>query len=412
MKTGVLFWLALGSMRKTPARTVLTALGIVIGVAAVIATISIGEGAQVRVQESLSRPESRVVYLAAVVPRNRWRTGAEKLKQNDRLSVKDYFALKASLGHTSAVSPSIYVPVAHVEALGRATDAILEGLDVGGFKLGGYGTRPRTVVVGSVFSDSDVRKRATVCVITLSLANELYPFVTALNRVITVQGVPFAIVGILDDEDFGNPLIPNARDFHIFVPYTSLAARLDRLADMTIRAQAEDVEHVDFLKNSMSDLIERRRAGREAEFRIISAADSIQAYSEGSRAIARLLAAVAAVSLIVGGVGIMNIMLVSVVERTREIGVRMAIGTRCKDVLRQFLLEATVLGFLGSSVGLAVGVAATAFVAWLNDWPVRVTLPSMATALFCGVVVSICFGYRPAYRAASLLPIQALRAEP
>jgi putative ABC transport system permease protein len=157
--------------------------------------------------------------------------------------------------------------------------------------------------------------------------------------------------------------------------------------------------------------METRRSGRKANFRSGRALEAIRAYADGSLTVARLLAAVGAISLVIGGIGIMNIMLVGVTERTREIGIRMAIGTRGTDILRQFMLEAVALSVLGGLAGVLVGCAVSWSITWLNQWPTQVTVGSVALALLFSTGIGVVFGYQPARRAASLVPVEALRTE-
>ena len=402
---------AMQSIHRAPVRAGLTALGVVIGVAAIITTISIGEGARVRLEESLSRPESRVVYLAAVVPRAQWSNANEKLPQTDQLRVEDYYALRQDLSGISALSPAIYVGSIRIHAEGHSVDSVLEGVDVQGFAMGSYGIPVRDLKDGALFSATDVTRAANVCVITVSLAERLFEDERPIGRSLLIRETPFTVVGVVADEMSSSALMPNARDLHVFIPFTSLLRRIDKHAEIGIRAQAANVTHVASVKAALSDVMERRRAGRHAEFRVIDVAASIQAFAEGTRTVSRLLALVGAVSLLVGGVGIMNIMLVSVRERRREIGVRMAVGTRTSDVLRQFLTESIALSALGGAAGIIVGVSIASLVTLLNEWPTKVTLPAVFLAFGCSVMAGICFGYHPARRATRLSPVEALRTD-
>lgn len=395
----------LRSLRRTPIRSALTALGVIVGVASVVTTSSIGAGAEARIREVLALPESRTVHLVATVPpTQRLRFGAI-LPAAERLREEDYRAIQSDLPVISAASIRILVPKVRVEANGQNSEALLEGIDVGGFT-----TIPRRLLEGALFSALDVTRVASVCVVSQSLAKELYPDKKVHGERIRINNSPFVITGVVDDV-----LTPSVSgrpgDMRVYMPFTSLLRRIDSNAQIAINAQAEEIEGVTRLQQDLSDLMEQRRSGRKASFITSAALDSIKSHADGSLAVTRLLAAVGAVSLIVGGIGIMNIMLVSVKERTREIGIRMAIGTRPGHILSQFLAEAVSLSLIGSVAGIAIGSATSWAVTSLNGWHTSVTLASVFGGVLCGMGVGIFFGYHPARRAAMLNPVEALRME-
>lgn len=403
MNVLTIFSAGIRSLQRAAIRSSLTALGVIVGVAAVVTTISIGNGARAQIQETLSKPEARTVSLGAIVPPELRRAGL-RLAPADGLKREDYEAIR-NIRNVSAASPRVYVSVARAEANGRPADITLEGIDVDGFT-----TTPRVVLEGTLFSDLDVRRAANVCLISESLAKVLFPSGQRTNRSIRINDAQFTVLGVVDDVANLNSIF-RGPDLHAYIPYTSLVRRLDSAVQMSISAQARSIEHVSALQQEIGDLMEQRRSGRKAIFLTNSSFDSIKTYADGSQTVARLLAAVGAIALVVGGIGIMNIMLVSVKERTREIGIRMAVGTRSRYILAQFLTEAVVLSLLGGLIGVIVAGVASWFVTQLYDWPTEISMSSIAVAVLCSAGVGVFFGYYPARRAALLRPVDALRTE-
>lgn len=397
---------AISSLKRAPIRSLLTTIGVVVGVAAVISMISIGSGAKERVGEILALPDVRLVYLSA--HRKDPATGVElRLSPLEGLRFDDYYALLQARFDVSAVSPRIYVSNALAQANGEATTATVEGLDTGGFEA-----PARPLIEGTLFSALDVRRSASVCIVSRSLAQRLFSDTSPVHQVVRINGVPFKVIGVVDDTQiFSNLAGPPPRDLRVLIPFTSLRSRVDQNSRMSVTLQASRVEDTSSLASGVRDFMLARIGRRDAELRTYTAAASIQLYAEGSQVMARLLLAIGAISLVVGGIGVMNIMLVSVTERTREIGIRMAIGTRNRDILAQFVIEAVVLCVLGAALGIALGLAVTYAIAHLNNWPVRLTVGAIFGAITCSVVTGVLFGYYPARRASLLDPVEALKAE-
>jgi putative ABC transport system permease protein len=398
---------AVRSLWRAPVRSGLTALGVIVGVAAVLTTSSIGNGARVKIQEALARPESRTIFLIATVPRVPGRQRPLRLPFADSLRPADYHALRESVHGIAAASPRIYLPDVHVRASGKDIVSVLEGLDVEGFDTSG-----RRLLAGTLFGPRDLRDGASVCVLSESLAKALLGAGPYVGRKVRFNDPTFLVVGVVDDDVSGEGRTAVASaDLRAYVPFTTLASRVDHTAQMTINMQANSMEEVGFVQQQIDDAIEQRRGGRKAVFRTVNAAASIKSYADGSTIVTRMLAVLGAVALLVGGIGIMNVMLFSVNERTREIGLRMAIGTRARYILAQFLSEALALSFMGGSLGVVLGCAVTWVVGEALGWPTRVTAVSIVVALFCSIVVGAAFGYTPARRAAWLAPVEALRAD-
>jgi putative ABC transport system permease protein len=393
---------AIRSLRRSPLRSVLTALGVIVGVAAVVTTTSIGAGAKAKIEELLSKPDSRIIFLSAQAPSLSGKVSA--LERSDRLTSEDYHAVRSSIAGVDATSPRIFLPNAHVKAKGHSVEVIAEGIGSDGFT-----TLSRKLTAGTVFDEIDVARAANVCVISDSLARTLYSGDIHDGPSLLLNGTTFTVIGIVDDVESLDPSTFGAQHLHIYIPFTSLIRRLDPTAIMNISIQAQSIAGVESVQRDVNSLMMLRRHNRRVEFLTATATDSLRTYSESSLTAARLLAAIGAIALVVGGIGIMNIMLVSVTERTREIGIRLAVGTRAGDILGQFLTEAIALSLVGGLVGIVLGAVAARLVMRLNDWPTEINASSIFAALLCSLGVGALFGYHPAHRAATMRPVEALR---
>jgi putative ABC transport system permease protein len=386
-------------------RTALTALGMVVGSAAVIGTASLGNGAESKIRETLARPESRTIYLNASVPRSSNRPHEPRSSFN-RLLSSDYESIRSALGAEYPVSPRIYVPRVVLKVDGATLEVALEGIGVDGFK-----TASRSLIQGNFFRTKEIESSAATCVLSESLARLLYPLSSPLGRAITVNGSTFTIIGIVDDSRNETYVSSSKPDLHIYIPYTSMLKRLNKEAEISIAVQAPDVESVEATRELVASLAEARRGRRNLEFTTATAFDYLQIYAKGSEAVGRLLAAVGAISLLVGGIGIMNIMLANVSARTRDIGILQAIGARRKAILGQFLLESGTLGLLGGCVGIGLGTVGAWLLGSMYEWPMRISAASVAAALTCCLGVGVLFGVQPARLAADLPPVEALRKD-
>jgi putative ABC transport system permease protein len=404
VKAGTILGEAARTLKRTPARSGLTALGIVVGVAAIITTDSIGRGAKVSIEKTLEQPETRVIYLGTTLVDSRQNGGRTRYSasSSDGLTASDYYAIRRSVDHISAATPKIYRAATNVQANGHSADAIFEGVDVDAFV-----TQPVRLLEGTLFNSQDVQRAANVCLVSEFLAEILFGETKRIGRLIRIGSTSFTILGVVSNRPPPNlPL--ETQDLHLYVPFTSALRRVDRSAKLSVNVQATDIASIRLVQQRITDLMEQRRSGRRTQFLIRSPFDSIKTYAEGSLAVARLLAAFGAISLIVGGIGIMNIMLVSVAERTREIGIRMALGTRGRHVLMQFVIEAVALSLMGGGLGVTLGWIASELITGLYDWPTSFTISSVLIALCCSLAVGVLFGYSPARRAAYLRPVEAL----
>jgi putative ABC transport system permease protein len=266
---------------------------------------------------------------------------------------------------------------------------------------------------GSMFSDQDVRSANKVAVIGQTTARQLYGDSGALGQIIRIKNVPFIIVGQLSPK--GLSMMGSDQDDVLVIPYTSAMKRVTGTTTLRgINVQAESSSALSSVQQQIIDLLRQRHritAGREDDFTVRTQQEIAEAATATSKIMTVLLGAIASVSLLVGGIGIMNIMLVSVTERTREIGIRMAVGAKGRDILLQFLIEAITLSLVGGIIGIAVGVGTSQLLAAKMKWPTLTSLTSIVAAFLFSAAVGIFFGFYPARKASTLDPIDALRYE-
>jgi putative ABC transport system permease protein len=270
------------------------------------------------------------------------------------------------------------------------------------------------VASGRFFTQPETDAAAKVAVLGQTVVQQLFPSgVSPIGQVVIIKSVPFTVIGTLTPK--GQSGSGQDQDDTVLIPYTSALERLTGSTTVgTLMVSAASASDITSVQNEITALLEQRHriaAGKPDDFSVRNLADIAQAASSTASILAVLLASVAAVSLIVGGIGIMNIMLVSVTERTREIGLRVALGARSASILRQFLIEAVVLSTGGGAIGVVIGVAGAAAIAYFAHWPTTVSLLAIALALTFSAAVGVFFGYWPARKAAALDPISALRFE-
>jgi len=263
---------------------------------------------------------------------------------------------------------------------------------------------------GAMFTDQDVRSVAKVAVLGKTVVDQLFPDGDPLGQTIRIRDIPFKVVGVLASKGFN--LFGQDQDDTVVIPYTSHLKRVSRHPNIgSILVQAASAKAIDKVEQDITDLLMQRRKGRDQDFTVRSQVEIAQAATATSETMTMLLGAIAGVSLIVGGIGIMNIMLVSVTERTREIGIRLAVGAHGRDVLLQFLIEAVILSSLGGVIGVVIGIGSSELVSYRTGWPVAVSSTSVAVAVLFSAAVGVFFGFYPARKAAQLDPIEALRYE-
>ena len=401
---------ALQSLRANALRSVLTALGMIIGVAAVITMVAVGSGAQAGIQSVI---DSIGANLLVVTPGSS-RDGRVQLGAGTQASLTwgDSDAIAEAVTGVAAVAPTVRGNAQIV--FGNANwRSPVEGVTASYFQA-----RAWQIDQGNGIEAFADRGGDKVAVLGATVAEQLFPGQDPVGEVVRVDRVPFEVAGVLGAK--GQSSFGQDRDDVVLVPLRTAQQRLfgERLgkpdAVQTIYVQARTPELAPVVEQEIAELLRDRHGlgpGSADDFRIRNISEIFEARVESSRVMSLLLAAVASVSLVVGGIGIMNIMLVSVTERTREIGVRMAVGARRGDVLAQFLIEALALSLIGGTVGVAIGLAGSQAMARLADWPMQVNAGAILLAFGFSAAVGVFFGYYPARKAARLDPIAALRYE-
>ena len=394
--------IAFRALRRNKMRSTLTALGMIIGVGAVIAMVSIGNGAKSQVEASIASLGQNVV---TVFPGNFTSGGARGgWGSASSLTPEDALAIQNEVSGVVAVSPEV-----------RDRQQVLaNGLN---WNTTIFGESPEFPSIrdwplsdGEMFTEAEVRSAAKVAVIGQTIADQLFPGTDPVGQTIRIRNIPFKVSGILKSKGFN--YFGTDQDDAVIIPYTSAMRRVSRRTNLnTILIQAVSPELMPRIQQEVTDLLQQRRQGRDPDFTVRNQLELAEAATATSRTMTALLAGIAFVSLIVGGIGIMNIMLVSVTERTREIGIRLAIGAHDRDIRLQFLIEAMVLSIMGGALGILVGVGASYFVSHLYGWPVLVSTTSVVVAVLFSAAVGIAFGFYPAHKAAQLDPIDALRFE-
>jgi putative ABC transport system permease protein len=393
---------ALRALRRNKLRSVLTALGIIIGVAAVIAMVSIGDGAKGQVEAQVASLGQNVVTVFSGSftgggMRGGWGSAPT-------LTVDDARAIATEIPGVAGVSPEV-----------RDRNQILaNGLNWNTQVIGESPDYPQIrswpIAEGAVFTDQDVRSVAKVAVIGKTVADQLFPGQDALGQTIRIRNIPFKVVGILEAKGFN--LFGQDQDDIVIVPYTSHMKRLSRRTNVnSIMVQAASAAAIERVQQQITDLLTQRRNGKEPDFTVRTQVELAQMATATTRTMTVFLLFTAAISLLVGGIGVMNIMMVSVTERTREIGIRLAVGAHGRDVLLQFLTEAIVLTSMGGLIGILVGIVSSELVRRFVGWPVSISLFWVVVSFSFSALVGMFFGFYPARKAAQLDPIDALRYE-
>ncbi|HEV2492106.1 MAG TPA: ABC transporter permease [Terriglobia bacterium] len=396
---------ALRALERNKMRSLLTMLGIVIGVGAVICSVAVGEGASNRVQEQIRSIGDNMVWIEAGGRNvNGLRTGVRGTKS---LTVGDEKAIEQQVSLVFNVSPHVDTPVQVIYG-NQNWFTTVRGVSPEYLQVRRWG-----VARGSMFFKTDAEHAANVCVLGQTVVETLFGDEDPLGKTIRVKTIPCQVVGVLAGK--GQSAFGQDQDDVLLMPYTTVQKKIkgiDWLDD--IMCSARSIDAIAPAEHQITALLRERhhlRADEEDDFNLRHPADIAQASAESQRVLTLLLASIASISLVVGGIGIMNIMLVSVTERTREIGVRMAVGATEEDVRMQFLSEATVLSLLGGSLGVAAGVAGSAAISNALRWPTQVPPSAILVAAIFSAGVGVIFGYYPARKAAHLDPIEALRYE-
>jgi putative ABC transport system permease protein len=405
------FSIALGALQAHPMRSLLTILGIVVGVAAVIATVAVGAGAQLRIEEQI---RTFGTNLLMVLP-GAAQEGAARLAGGTRhtLTEDDAAAIDVQVPGVISAAPSV-----------RATQQVVLGNR--NWNTVVVGTRPDYLTArewpaekGRIFADQEIQSAAKVATLGATVAEALFEDSDPIDEIIRIGEVPFRVVGVLAAK--GHSGAANDQDDVIFVPISTAKLRLlggasqvNRASLNSILVNVADANVMPAVKGEIAGLLrDRHHLSAEApdDFQVWDPAAAMAAQHEATKTLSFLLAAIASVSLLVGGISIMNVMLVSVTERTREIGLRLALGARRRDIRRQFLAEAIVLSLIGGVLGTVLGIAAAALLSTLSGWEVFIGPEAVLAAVIFAASVGTFFGYYPAVRASLLDPIEALRTE-
>ena len=397
--------IALRALRRNKMRTLLTMLGMIIGVAAVISAVSITNGAKSQIESQIaSMGQNVILVFSGSFTRGGVHTGWGSA---GTLTVDDAEATQREIPGVTAVSPEVRTS-AQVAAGNQNWFTQILGESPAYFDI-----RQWPIVAGSCFTDLDVRSANKVAIVGKTIADQMYPGEDPIGQILRIRNVPFKVVGMLRPK--GLSVQGQDQDDLVVIPSTSAMKRVQRAT--TIRSFIVQTAKPSLLapvQQQITEMLRQRHRitqGRDDDFTVRNQQEIADMATAQSKTMTMLLGAIAGVSLLVGGIGIMNIMLVSVTERTREIGIRMAIGARGKDILVQFLVEAVTLSAIGGLGGIGAGLGGSRLVSSLMTWP-TLTPPSwVAIALISSAVVGMVSGFYPAWKASKLDPIDALRYE-
>ncbi|GLB50472.1 ABC transporter permease [Neptunitalea lumnitzerae] len=386
-------------------RTLLTMLGIIIGVASVIAMLAIGEGSKQSIRTQISSMGSNMINIRPGADMR----GGVRLDASEMQSLKleDYNALKTEASLITNVSPQV-----------SGSGQVIYGAN--NWPTSIYGVSPSyieikklDIVNGSMFTQSEVNSFAKVAVIGQTIVENLFPNEDPVGKMIRFDNTPFKIIGVLGEK--GENTFGQDQDDIILAPYTAVQKRILAIDYLqSIVASAVSEEKADAAVEQVSEILRKQHnitAHDSDDFNVFSMEELISMFSSTNEMLTVLLVAIASISLLIGGIGIMNIMYVSVKERTREIGLRMAVGGMGRDILLQFLIEAILISITGGLLGVLLGLASTVFIENVLNWPTSVTSYSIIVSFAVCAVTGIFFGWYPARKAAALDPINALRYE-
>ena len=405
MKMLNIFLSAFRALQRNKMRSFLTMLGIIIGVGAVIVMLAIGQGAEISVKQQIAALGTNVlIVFPGSQQQGSIRTGAGTMTT---LTEDDALAIPKECPAVAFVSPGT-----------RTSAQVISGdmnwqTGIEGGSADYMSIRLWTISDGEFFTDADVKTAAKVCVLGQTVVDNLFPDTSPIDQTVRIRNEPFKVIGVLGKK--GQNAMGQDQDDIVIVPYSTILKRLQFTTFLRyILVSATSPTTMNLAQSQISDLLRMRHklAPSDADdFTIRNQTDIANTATATTEILTILLASIASVSLLVGGIGIMNIMLVSVTERTREIGIRMSIGARGRDILTQFLIEALVLSILGGVIGIIIGVAGSTVISSLAKWPTIITVFSIVLSFGFSFIIGIFFGYYPARKAAMLNPIDALRYE-
>ncbi len=395
------------ALKANKTRSALTMLGIVIGVMAVIIMFAVGTGANRQISQQFASLGTNILMVRPGADRG---PGGGSRNTVNTLVVEDAYSITEHCGAVAYAAPvyggNAQTVYGNANYPAKVTGTILDYFAIQDWEL----------VSGRAFTDQDVRSATKVCVIGQTIVEELFGGEDPLGKIIRVKKIPMVVIGIL--EELGDSPRGNDQDNVVIVPISTAQRRMfspsrpDTVSMISVKAI--DETHLDIAQKQIEDLLALRhkiRPGQDNDFSVRNLTQFVESAKSATAVMTMLLTAVAGVSLLVGGIGIMNIMLVSVTERTREIGIRMAVGAKSSDIRLQFLVEALTLSLLGGMIGIVLGVGGAQFISTGFGWATEVSLMSVLLSFGFSGFVGIFFGYYPAYKASLLNPIEALRYE-
>ena len=403
---GNLFKIALRALLNNKTRSMLTMFGIIIGVASVITMLAIGEGSKQSIQSSIESMGSNMI---TIFPSNGQMGGVRQSGSSmQTLKLEDYEALKKDCRHISDISPLVNSSGQAIYGSNNAPTSIYgvtaDYLNVTKYKLKS----------GKLFSEKDVLRNAKVCVIGQTVVENLFSEnENPIGKYIRFKNIPFQVVGILEEKGEGS--MGNDQDDIVFAPYTSVQKRILAITHINrIVVSAKSDSETDAAIAEITEILRQRHNIQGIDpndFNVRSQKEMLTMMSSTMNTLTILLACVASISLFIGGVGIMNIMYVSVTERTKEIGLRMSIGARGRDIMMQFLIESILMCITGGLIGIMLGFGATALLQYFSGCPNSITTSSVLLSFAVCTITGVFFGWSPARKAAGLDPIEALRYE-
>jgi putative ABC transport system permease protein len=400
--------IALRALMVNKMRSALTMLGIIIGVSAVITMIAVGSGAKTRIAEQIASMGSNLlIVLSGSSTSGGFRGGSGTVPT---LTVEDAKSILSEVPSVKYVAPNLS-GVAQVVYGNQNWSTVVNGttpevLDI----------REWPVASGRPFTQQDVDGATKVCLLGKTVAENLFGGIDPVGQIIRIKKVPFTVIGVLGSK--GQTTWGQDQDDTIFVPLTTAQKRLFGMQFpgmvRVISVQAKGPEMMKEAEEQINSLLRQRhriQPSQESDFSVRNLTELMSSAEESANVMSLLLGAIASISLIVGGIGIMNIMLVSVTERTREIGIRIAVGAKSKDILLQFLIESLVLSLIGGTLGIGIGISGTYILSTFTQWPTLLSFKAILLAFFFAGSVGVFFGFYPARKASLLDPIEALRYE-
>ena len=406
MNSTNLFKIALRALANNKLRAFLTMLGIIIGVASVIAMLAIGQGSKKSIQQQISEMGSNMIMIH---PGGDMRGGVRQdASSMQTLKIEDYEALRTQCSLLANISPNV-----------SSSGQLIAGANnypssVSGVSIDYLGIRQQKISEGEMFTEEDIRTSAKVCVIGKTIAENLFPNgINPIGKTIRCNQIPFRVIGVLESKGYNS--MGQDQDEVVLAPYTTVMKRL--LAQTYIGSIYASAQSEDLTEDAVNEIGEVLRKQHKLmptdteDFNIRTQQELSSMLNTTTDLMTTLLACIAGISLVVGGIGIMNIMYVSVTERTREIGLRMSVGARGLDILSQFLIEAVLISITGGLIGVIFGCGASYIIKYVAHWPIYIQPWSVLLSFAVCTVTGIFFGWYPAKKAADLDPIEAIRYE-